>query len=413
MPLKSNSSKSGGSQIFTVDSWGVQNTPNGQIIYPTHDVTTTQVPSAITTDFVVSPSPCVNPSDHKRPAAYSFTRTVVHLPRGRHKIRYDWYGKTRFAYYDWSGFDIGVPGWRANGFPGWLVDSAEPYNKALNKLYDKLRDSEASVGVTIGEGKETIEMIHAIAKAVKSPLKQLRALAHSTRDKRRRVNAINASTTVGGLYLGWSVGLAPLLSDIDNLRNHSLKDIDSSPILKASARASVTRKLSNASYNGYPFWDVDESRRCEFGVYYSIKDVGKYEQWRLGLNARPSVAWELVTLSFVVDYFYNIGNYLANLEAALGDNGLSFHSGYYTETMRRSDKYQGFLNRKVADFYGEAYQDRKVLSFSYLGSWDRVSKTRSVLSSLPLPQPPTLKIPRASGALLNIAALLSQVLNRR
>ena len=118
---------------------------------------------------------------------------------------------------------------------------------------------------------------------------------------------------------------------------------------------------------------------------------------------RPTLAWELTTLSFVVDYFVQIGGYLACLEAALASNGFEFIKGYESTSRRITQKLTATYSDTAPINYttrtemawGDGFMEREITLFD-----------RKLLSSAPLPKRPVVKLPTASTALLNCAALL-------
>lgn len=375
------------------------------------------------TEFVVSPNPCVNPSDRKIPGVYSFSKTVTSMPTGqiggyyyggspsnRERIERSLVGT--FPSELWNGFNNG--GSTGFGTPlGYELEKLAARNRAVNKLLDKIRDSEINLSTTIGEGRETLQMVAAIARSVRSPLKALRSAVHRSR-KGSRAEKITRDTlvTVGGLQLAWSVGLAPLLSDCENLRNHAqaAESMDLMYVAKS-------RGTSHLEWSSHPSeWETFEneiSNWYQFGVTYRIGDMHAFENWRAGLTLRPTLAWELTTLSFVVDYFLQIGNFLAALEASYLNNGITFLHGYETQSEWKMSRYSHFRADDPRDrgaLTGTVDHHLGVVKSKGYRQW--VTKSRSRLSGLPVQALPTIKLPTASTQLLNCAALLSMLLRK-
>jgi hypothetical protein len=109
-------------------------------------------------------------------------------------------------------------------------------------------------------------------------------------------------------------------------------------------------------------------------------------------------------LSFLIDYFVNVGQFIELQEAALLNNGMSFVHGYQTMTYKVQT---------------EIEQDYRYEGYDYVDTHHWVSakliktKNRGVLASFPIPYGVTVKVPSAATPLLNIAALLSQMITRR
>lgn len=355
-----------------------------------------------TRNFSVFPSPCVNPSDHKKPSAYRFTVTETWEPNG---TTYDWD--------NWgSGYLMSKSGYLSGSFsapPTISMDdnSTSIQNKALEKLYDKIRASDISLNTTIGEGRETLDMVMAVARSAAGFVKDFkRAKARASRAMLDGLK--NPLQTVGGFELLWSVGLSPLINDVENLRNHVANKAELNVPIHVDSRSGKTHSKTRVyTNNGATVEELRTlSQRIEYGLKFIITDLHAFENWRLGLTVRPTLLWELTTLSFVVDYFITIGQYLSLLEASLLNNGISFDSGYVTTSSKDSwfiTSTKPWWKNPNARSFGHSWTARGSVS----------KKDRQVLTSFPVPIRPTVKLPHADVQLLNCAALLSQLIARR
>jgi len=267
-------------------------------------------------------------------------------------------------------------------------------------MYEKVRSSEVSLNTSIGEGRETLTMLRDIAVTARKVRKRLKKLSRDV--------AIDPLQTVGGLYLGWSVGLSPLLNDCENIRNHMAnEDNDQIRIRPVNGRASAFQ--TSFSPDGFRIREMSE--RIQVGIRWRLANLHLFENWRLGLTVRPTLFWELTTLSFVYDYFLSVGQYLELLEASILNNGIEFIDGYETETVRTADEWKEDFsdNSTPLQWSGPpVLRQRTIHSVSV-----EQRKVRRLFDSFPTPPLPVVKIPRASGPLLNVAALLSQILSRR
>lgn len=373
-------------------------------------------------DFTVSPNPCTNGGDKTVPHPYSFTR-VEEWPANGSQL--EWYRSIVWDGNAWVPRIFYIRGEGPEPSQRWynyqlVVPENDSYNRCLAKLYDEIRVSEVSLNTSIGEGRETLAMLSSVAGSARRLLRDLR----SPKRLRRSLKALgreltdNPLQTVGSTWLGWSVGWKPLLNDLENLTNHILGANAESMVFEAMARASSTSENSIANGVSDYYWPGDRGRsetlhyseRHHMAVRFRIKDAAQYEVWRAGLTVRPTLAWELTTLSFVVDYFVNVGQLLELLEASTFNNGIEFVSGYHTKTTKEERSFNlnwetdrpvdpnGNITAKAAN-----YSARKVTK----------TKVRSLLSSFPQPVFPVIKIPTASTPLLNIAALLSNLISRK
>lgn len=353
-------------------------------------------------EFVVKPSPCANNGDHRIANPYTFTVTERWEPNG-----------TAYNWDNWgSGYLMSRTGYLGGSFgptPSIVMDdnSTSIQNRALAKLYDQIRDSEVSLNTTIGEGRETLDMFMAVARGAQQFVTNFRQAKKKL--KREVLSAIrNPLQTVGGLELLWSVGLSPLINDVENLRNHVANKKELHIDIPAQSRASKTHEKSNVTYpsGATQVEERELSQRIEYSLVFRVDDLHTFENWRLGLTVRPTLLWELTTLSFVVDYFINIGQYLELLEASILNNGFSFVSGYVTTTSKDS-----WWIRSEKPLWKNPNARSDGHSWSCRGGVR--TKTRSRLTSFPAPMRPTVKLPSAASQLLNCAALLSQLITRR
>lgn len=320
-------------------------------------------------------------------------------------------------YYDRCSYPISVPGY-INDEASLNSAMTNARQKCLQKLWEEVRASEVNLGTTVGEGRESLVMLRNIAAHALKVKRNLILAAmrnevlksHGVRKKKKfpsssqiRAAAGELPTTVAGLWLGWSVGLAPLISDCENIRNHSWT---SHPLeFDVKARASDTRNFSGRTQDGiksvYELCTLSE--RVQMGATFRIVDPEAWEVWRTGVQLRPTLGWELTTLSFVFDYFVQIGGYLQSLEAAVLNNGFEYVKGYET-TSRRVDQHN---TTRIDDSRSIDYTTKTEMSWgSAEMSRTIVSMDRVVRTTAPLPYRPVVKIPTASTALLNCAALL-------
>lgn len=374
------------------------------------------------TIFTVSPNPCINPGDHKNPVAVSYSKKVTLHATGTMSRAYYGNGEVRRS-------DLSGPGATAGTAAYFLAEASDPYNKALSKLVGQIKDSDLNLSTSVGEGRETLEMIGSVAKsAVKLKRRLVAALTSGKPGQRIRdilkdgVLSLNDLKAIGGGWLYFSLGVKPLLADIEALRSHVLSDKAEKVEFKVKARSSEFDEVSESkpwNYYSPPYWSATQhlhctdSRRCELGITVSINNLHAYENWRAGIGLRPTLAWELLTLSFLADYFVKIGEWLELMEAALCNNGIAFVGGYQTET-RLSESLYTTEFRLVQGLGTFPYTEGATLyHFGRADGGERLlTKKRSLLSSFPLPRSPRLTIPRASTQLLNVAALLAQTLSR-
>lgn len=370
--------------------------------------------------FVVSPSPCRNTGNFKHPTPYGYTKIVRVLPQGEIVYTGKTDGQLTYKAVSRGAHSTDVYGTTATPLGtidySLLAMATDARTKAMSKFYEKIRSSEVSLNTSVGEARESLQMMASIARSARRVVSDLRKIAidaviNRPRGKRLLKKLTKESIkdphlTVSGLWLGWSVGLKPLINDCENIRNHALKGLGEGFEFHVKARASHKRESYVTIEGGIETYNVDE--RAEYGALIRILDTHMFENWRAGLTARPTLLWELTTLSFVVDYFIGIGQWLELYEASILNNGFQLvpYTGYCT-TVRKEQRTKEF---------SRSYTPTSPIDMTYARiamSEDKTVKSRTLISELPRPGAPIVKIPRAAEPLLNCAALLSGLIGRK
>lgn len=223
----------------------------------------------------------------------------------------------------------------------WINLAALVSNRALSKFVSDAQDeASASLGETLGEWKQSEEMIVA----------RMRQLADLARALRRRdlsgvARALNSaipgkskrslkdkSKSFGDLWLEFHFGWVPLVGDIFGALEAVARDPSRKPVL---GKAKTFDYYVNTS--SYPLsWQQNSAR-----IYIGRRHAGKVHVVNpnvallaaLGLINPASVAWNLVPYSFVVDWFWDIGGFIGGLDGLLG---CELEDTYSTELRRGS-----------------------------------------------------------------------------
>lgn len=120
------------------------------------------------------------------------------------------------------------------------------------------------------------------------------------------------------------------------------------------------------------------------------------------------ILWELMPYSFVIDWFYDLGGYLEELEAAYL-SGLTWLDGYETWTHKHSARYKVPGQVLTYDYAGQRW---KRTFYTHEFTEERQAKERRPLSSQPSPIPPGFKVDLGAARIASAAALLNQIFNK-
>lgn len=200
-------------------------------------------------------------------------------------------------------------------------------------------------------------------------------------------------------YLTTIYGIMPLLQSfygaatemIDTTRAKTRRIVGRSQ--RTDRQASLEQFLVYGNY-----FDVinrsQGSARYEIGVELEEPDGFDISRWST-LNP-VGLAWQLLPSSFVIDWFFDVGGYLRNLETGFL-NRSRFRGGWETLTQRSNGWYELEIGTRARGSYG-------TLGLPFKCSTQFTSMDRKVLTGYPLPDPPSFKVDLGSGQVLSLAA---------
>jgi len=266
------------------------------------------------------------------------------------------------------------------------------YNTALSRFNSQVRDSDLNLAVAIAEAPETVKLFRSAVTSAR----QLRRLA--------RWAVRNPREVLSSSWLTWAYAIRPTMSDVYNAATFRL---DKRETFRARGRATLTEDVSEEIPSQYESYSGTVSVRHEIGATLRQSSQFNANLARLTSLNPALIAWELVPLSFVVDWFFNVGGYLSNLEVALG-SGWEWIDGWETSTILSEEMVEKDYTKK-SSFYRKS---------SLQASQSFKSLDRQVLSDHPLPRLPTVDLDLGSSQMISAAALfdrlvLDRILKRR
>lgn len=210
---------------------------------------------------------------------------------------------------------------------------------ALQKAYSKLNQASYQCGVELGEIRETLEFLHHPFKQLRNTCSELnwmvrkRQLLQFLRTGRYgNLTGRKAAEAAASAWMEARYALRPLMgsiSDIAALVEKGFEAFDPTKILSHRATQSFADLTVNfkkqLSFNPSSYTkclvDLDLSRKGKATAsvqYVRTMQQGVMEALGLSLPHLPEIAWELTRLSFVVDWFYGIGPWLASYRVKPG-----------------------------------------------------------------------------------------------
>lgn len=372
------------SRSRTIQSWATPGVGNPS-------VSTTTISAGY--DSVVASLP--NPGNKKAPTGFSYT-TI--LNRG-------WEGT--WYVFDNQGRISSITTGALGGNSLWDAGIGVPdrrnyhYNKALDALNEKVRGT-LDLSVSALEFRSTQQMIGSAHRLNTYVGDLLNRLPPGMRGLERKLKYLERFLQAAGSnWLRWQYGVKPLMNDLyqaaEKLQSEKIEElltVNSKSLERMPSSVSVQPRYQNDRRTA----NLSGVQGCQFAMRFKQKKGFDPASWS-SLNP-VSMAYELLTLSFVIDWAYNVGSAVRSLETAvLYDT--QFVSGYYTELWAMSGHMSGGTFRQNNGWINQEDGESR---FEY----KRFS--RAPLGSYPLPRMPTFKVDLGSERMLSAASLLAQQL---
>lgn len=269
------------------------------------------------------------------------------------------------------------------------------------QAFRKLSKDAIDGGVMIGESRETAQLLISIASFLRHL--KLGSLAKSLRPSLLK--------DVNDLYLALKFGVNPLIEDLKKASELLGLTGKSAGVIKV--KVGIIRPLDREFFPGLGGMTISGQVNITRTYYYTVENPLYRILSSVGLLNPAAIAWELVPLSFVFDWFYNIGDFL---ERQTADTGLTPLKAWETIDVRGTASMGA-----VAGFHSElsTFQsfplieytrtDQRVLSFD--NAPVRI-KVRRLISTDLSPELPRLKLGEwpLSKLLTSFSLILQRIL---
>lgn len=295
-----------------------------------------------------------------------------------------------------------------SGFPASMSEPYDGSNFALaySRALGKVRPGSSQVLIDLAESGSTIGMFRAQNAWNNRIFELLDIVARPMRRKLDRGQRLLDAVT--GHWLEYRYGWMPLMQSVydaaENLRNEVVR------VRKVEGRAkrvwaeTAYPLIQPAGSSPGPVYATHKrtiSKRALVSLQFEVNWDDSVTKWT-ALNP-ASIAWELLPLSFVADWFVGIGDLLADLEnVALYRS--SFVQGYVTYTSKVDET-------STISFSGSNATERQVWQAEAYGRHRGLH--RVVLTTLPTPTAPQLHFNVNAKRALDAAGLFHQLWGKK
>lgn len=293
------------------------------------------------------------------------------------------------------------------------VSVSEPYLEkneanavALAKLNSSLKDARTqwNLAVTLGEARETASMIAHSARRlaqgymsfkkgrVTEAWRQLRGVSkvpvhhqENFRELKRRSKRDTWVDESASAWMEFNYGWKPLLGDIDSAAKYlAEKHVRGYFPVQEVSRAHRVRG-AKTTYSGggyYPRYKLVTRVMSHVRYTYHLRPNWAYKPStlnELGFTDPYSLAWELLPLSFVTDWFVNVGQVLESLHEFQQWSVVKGIKSYRTSQVLEKEMVKNWGDYTAVETYGTQYQ-----KYSWMD--------RAILTSLPTSVPLRVKV---------------------
>ena len=212
----------------------------------------------------------------------------------------EWTGQSDYGYISYGCFNM-TPS-----------PSGAAVSRARNNAIEKIRHNDLDLGVNLGELRESVSTVTSILRDVAKLV--------------GRIPIGLSPRRLAAEWLRYQYGIKPLMSDAYAALEVIQNGLGDPEVAKVKSVAmdddfSLPKNTTTRKFSG------SVKRGVEVGYTLVVTNATAFQLWRYGLTNPLSLAWELTTLSFVVDWFLHVGDFLSGLVPPLG---LRVVEGYQT-----------------------------------------------------------------------------------
>lgn len=208
--------------------------------------------------------------------------------------------------------------------------------ECVTKAWSRVSVSDAEILASLGEMPETVNWFASVMSrllrifvAVKrKDVRALKKLAGFKKGKGapRRI-AKHYATTTEDAWMEARYAIRPLLFEVETyfklLSDVTLPERRKAKAFKLDETSSTSLSSLTAAVNCSVLTETKTTRSITAGVLYQIADEARGWITRLGFDSPIGAMWELTTLSFVFDWFFNVGDWIASWEPKVGLTALT------------------------------------------------------------------------------------------
>lgn len=251
-------------------------------------------------------------------------------------------------------------------------DSWQLVQETKLKLVSKIKGEKWNLGTFLGELPETQKYLSKTLKDVLGIYRRVKRGLFSPKEwsklvskgkrylKRRGVTGVSRDLTgqLSKRWLEFRYAISPMVYDLDDMLS-VLYDSHTRPLIsRVASGGTISTFDSIKGTSTSQSQNMTSNRQERFVCYFQVNpDFDSFK--KLGLLNLPAVLWELTPLSFVVDMFLPVGDFIGHMDAMAGVTVLS---------VTRSTRDNGVTSRPSLTVQSSKYNAKT-------GAWDPATYT--------------------------------------
>lgn len=336
--------------------------------------------------------------------------------------------------------------------PAAIFNSQNVHNAVTMAILKKVGNSQLSLGVTAGEAKETmnlaldlVEDVLSCVKFVRTGIKDPKSFVNYILTKPAGRPALNSrpkwdayakqvdnynletygrrrfrdgkftkreldymgltTSAAANRWLMLRYGATPAYNDMIKIFDHIITIPPEKLLYDARVTIPINAGVgSEGYYRSRSGGKVKSFQQCK--LWYSIADhkIRKLAERGIDIASLPSIAWELTPFSFMVDWFYPVGN---SLEALSATRGLKFEFGYLSQKYSAEDVITNWISTGIGGV--KHIIDTSSHALSSYGAFQR-----TLVTSFPLVRFPVVENPfgvHTGQRITDVVTILHQLIS--
>lgn len=215
--------------------------------------------------------------------------------------------------------------WNLKDDPKGVTASDLALQRAWFDFASGVGDAKAAVGTSLAEWRESASMIQnrstqliAFAQAIrKGQFGRARNALRIRKDAPRVASVRSRSKDLSAAWLEYWLGIAPLMGDIES----AVKVLTGRPpgdFVVGTGTADVKRDVTTSYGSTSERSFAEGVVKWRYAAYLRINNPNVALAQQLGLINVAAIAWELVPLSFVLNWFVPVGKWLDSFSCLAG-----------------------------------------------------------------------------------------------